>query len=82
MLAVRIVAERAPYLLLARDDRYAVVERRNSRLYSLRGVRASAPMTDAGADVVVGNGWLDEGRARRLFDEIVGQYEELAERIW
>jgi hypothetical protein len=82
MLAVHIVAERSPYLLLERDRRYAVVERRNSRLYALGGVRSSAPMTDAGADAVVGNGWSDEVRARRLFDDLANRYAELAERMW
>jgi hypothetical protein len=82
MLAVHIVAEQSPYLLLKRDRRYAVVERRNSRLYALSSVRTSAPMTDAGADVVVGNGWSDEVRARRLFDDLTHRYAELAERMW
>jgi len=35
-----------------------------------------------GADAVVGNGWSDEGRARRLFDDLVTRYAELAERMW
>jgi hypothetical protein len=39
-------------------------------------------MTDAGAEAVVGNDWWDEARARRLFDEIVGCYAALAERMW
>ena len=82
MQAVRIVAERAPYLLLARDNRYAVVERRAGRLYALHGVRASAPMSDAGVDDVVGNDWSDKKRAQRLFNDLVVRYAELAERLW
>jgi hypothetical protein len=82
MLAVHIVAERAPYLLLARDERFAVVERRNNRFYGVWGVRMSAPMTDAGADAVVGSGWWDESRARRLFEDLVTRYADLAERMW
>ena len=82
MLAVQVVAERAPYLLLARQNRYAVVERRAGQLYAVHGARRSAPMTDAGADAVVGKYWWDEVRARRLFDEIVGSYAALAERMW
>jgi hypothetical protein len=39
------VAERAPYLLLARQNRYAVVERRAGQLYAVHGARRSAPMT-------------------------------------
>ena len=82
MLAVQIVAERAPYLLLAKQNSYAVVERRAGQLYAVTGLRRSAPMTDAGADAVVGKYWWDEVRARRLFDEIVSRYAALAERMW
>lgn len=82
MLAIQVVAERAPYLLLAKEKRYAVVERRAGQLYAVEGLRRSAPMTDAGADAVVGNDWWDDARARRLFDEIVSRYAALAERMW
>jgi hypothetical protein len=81
MLAVCIVEERPPYLLLNRGDRYAVVERRNSRFYGLGGVRSSAPMTDLGADAVVGDGWSDEVLARRLFEDLADRYAALAERM-
>jgi hypothetical protein len=82
MDTVRIMEERAPYLLLARDDRFAVVERRNGRLYNLHGHdRGPAPMTDAGALSIVGRDWCDEWTARRMFSDIVGRYAELAERL-
>ena len=82
MLAVQVVAERAPYLLLAKRDRYAVVERRAGRLYAVTGVRRSAPMTDAGAEAVVGDAWCNERQARHLFDDVVARYVALAERMW
>jgi hypothetical protein len=82
MLAVQVVAERAPYLLLAKRDRYAVVERRAGQLYAVSGIRRSAPMTDAGAEAVVGDGWCSERQARRLFDDVVARYAALAERMW
>jgi hypothetical protein len=44
MLAVQVVAERALYLLLAKQNRYAVVERRAGQLYAVHGLRRSAPM--------------------------------------
>jgi hypothetical protein len=81
MQAVQVVAERAPYLLLSTQNRYAVVERRAGQLYAVKGLRRSAPITDAGACAVVGNDWWDEARARRLFDEIVSRYAALAERM-
>ena len=83
MRSVHIVEERAPYLLLARGRHFAVVERRNGQLYSLRcGPRAPAPMTDKGAAALIGDGWSDETSARRTFDEVASRYTELAERLW
>ena len=83
MEAIRIVDERAPYLLIAHGHRFAVIERRNGNFYNLHsGDRAPAPMTDAGALAVVGTDWRDEETARRVFDEIVTRYSDLAEHMW
>jgi len=83
MRTVHVVEERAPYLLLARGDRFAVVERRNGQLYGLpRDHRAPAPMTDEGVARLIGDGWSDEVAARRAFDDIARRYAELAERLW
>ena len=83
METIRIVEERAPYLLIAYKGRFAVVERRNGKLYTLyRGHRAPAPMTDAGALAVVGKDWCDEKAARRVFSYIVTRYADLAEHLW
>jgi hypothetical protein len=82
MPSITIVEERAPYLLLARGDHFAVVERRNGQLYSLSGgPRGPAPMTDVGAATLIGDGWSDEIHARRLLDELARRYGELAERL-
>lgn len=83
MRTVHIVEERAPYLLLAHGDRFAVVERRNGRLYNLHcGGRAPGLMTDAGAVAVVGDSWCDETRARQVFEDVVSRYTDMAERLW
>jgi hypothetical protein len=83
METIRIVDERAPYLLIAHGHRFAVIERRNGKLYNLHSEdRAPAPMTDAGALAVVGTDWRDEETARRVFDEIVTRYSDLAEHMW
>jgi hypothetical protein len=82
MRTIRIAAEKAPYLLIARGDRFAVVERRNGRLYKLHcGTRDAMPMTDEGAATIVGNTWCDESRARQIFSDVVTRYTELAERM-
>ena len=82
MEAIRIAEERAPYLLLARGDRFAVVERRNTQLYNLHcGRREPDALTDKGAAHAVGSDWCDEISARRLFDEITARYQDLAEHM-
>ena len=64
METIRIVDERAPYLLIAHKDRFAVVERRSGKLYNPHcGHRMPALMTDAGARSVVGEEWCDETTA-------------------
>jgi hypothetical protein len=80
---VHIVEERPPYLLLERNRRFAVVERRAGKLYSLHcGHRDAEPLTDAGAAHAVGDdGWCDERTARRVFEEVASRYHELAEQI-
>jgi hypothetical protein len=79
---VRIVEEQASYLLLARGDRFAVLERRNGQFYNLhRGRREPDPLTDRGAEHAVGTDWCDEISARRLFDEITTQYRQFAEHM-
>lgn len=83
MDTIRVVAERAPYLLIAHEGRFAVVERRNGKLYNLyHRQRGPCLMTDAGALAVVGRDWRDEGSAYRLFLEIVTRYSDLAEHLW
>jgi len=81
---IRIVEEREGYLLLARGERFAVVERRNGQLYRLEwGRRDPEPISDLGMMHAVGDhGWCDEITARRLLSEILVRYHDLAERMW
>ena len=83
MGTIRIVEEHTPYLLLARGDRVAVVERRNTRLYNLHGGRREPPdaLMDTGAEHAVGTDWCDETSARRRFHEITARYRDLAEHM-
>jgi hypothetical protein len=61
MNRVRIVEEQASILLLARGDRFAVVDRRNQQLYNLHGGRREPdPLTDKGAEHAVGADWCSE----------------------
>jgi hypothetical protein len=87
MRTIHIVEERAPYLLLRRDDdQFVVVERRAGKLYPLHcGRREPAALTDTGAEHAVhpvGRGWCEESAARRLFEAVTTQYRTLAETLW
>ena len=84
MHAIRIVEERAPYLLIAHGKGFAIVERRAGKLYNLHcGERDPEPLSDEGAEHAVGeDGWCDERTARRKFDEVTAGYQKMAETIW
>src|SRR5260221_14481356 len=83
LATVRVVERRAPYLLIARRGRFAVVERRNGKLYNLHcGRRAPGEMTDAGPRDILGKDWRDEGTARRLFDEAATRHPGPPEHMW
>jgi hypothetical protein len=52
MEEMRVVEQRASYLLIALDGRFAVVERRGGKLYNLHcGRREPAPMFGCGCAV-------------------------------
>ena len=86
MPRIHIVDERAPYLLVVRDDdQFAVVERRAGKLYPLHGGRREPePPSNMGAEhaVAIGRGWCTESTARRVFEEVTTRYRTLAETLW
>lgn len=82
---ITILREAENYRLIRDDqDRYAVVEVRNGRVYSLNVKhRAEAEDTPAGMIEVIGDdGWSPEAAARRRFRSIVRQERRLSEVIW
>jgi hypothetical protein len=79
-----IIEEWGSYLLIARGDHFAVVERRNHHLYNCHGGRRNGTATDdlsTIAEVVDETDWVDEVTAQRAFDEAVSRYAELAEHM-
>lgn len=85
MTRITVVREAENYRLIRDDrDRYAVVEVRSGRVYSLDvRNRAEADDTPAGMIAVVGpNGWGPEAAARRRFRSAVRQERRLSEVIW
>ncbi len=80
-----IIEEKGTHLLIARGDRFAIVERRNNRLYNCHGGKRDGIAADdlsAIAEVVDETDWVDEAAARRAFNEIGSRGTDLAERMW
>lgn len=83
MSPIDTVEQRGSHLLVTCDGRFAVVERRNGRIYDVRGRgRRDFDDTTEGIAAAVGDGWADEKDARRLFDDVTARGDALARRIW
>ena len=80
-----VVEERGTHLLVARGDRFAIVERRNGRLYNCHGGKRDGIAADdpaAIAEIVDAADWVEEAVARRAFSEVGTRGADLAERMW
>ena len=75
-----IVEEHGSFLLIRAGSRFAVVERRDGRVYPMMpGERESEPITAEGiAKVIAEEGWLPEPEARQLFKELSTRGDRLA----
>jgi hypothetical protein len=79
-----IVEEAGTHLLIARGGRFAIVERRNGRLYNCHGGQRDGVAADdlaAVAAIVDEADWVDEATARRTFDEVASRGTDLAEHM-
>ena len=79
-----IVETKGTHLLIARGDRFVVVERRNNRLYNCHGGKREGISADnlaAIGEIVDEADWVDEAAARRAFKEAVSRGTDLAERM-
>jgi hypothetical protein len=83
-MAVTIIREVEQYRLIADDqNRYAVIESRNGKVFSLHcHHRLEADDTAAGMEVVVCDGWQEKELAVQRFQEMIGEEERLSEIIW
>ena len=81
--SVEIVEEHGSFLLLRAASGFAVLERRNGRIYPIApGERQGVPMTaQAVAALVAEQGCLPEDEARRFFDELSERGERLAQTL-
>ena len=79
-----IAEDRGNYLLLARGELFAVVERRNGRLYNCHdedreGIEARELARVS--QIVDEQDWVDETTARAALIEAVARWTELVERM-
>lgn len=88
MPPITIIAEYGSHLLVRRERskpavEYAIVERRNGEVSAVDGSeRRGFADSEAGIAAAVGDGWMEEEAARRLFREIAERGDQLARRIW
>ncbi len=83
-MSVTIVEQKETYLLVARGNRFAVVERRNDRLYNCRcGERGGVPLDDLSAvsEIVDDGDWVDRPTAQAALDEAALRWTDLAEHM-
>ena len=80
---VEIVEEHGSFLLIRAAPGFAVVERRNGRIYPMApGEREGVPTTaEAVAALLAEQGCLPEIEARRLFGELSDRGERLAQSL-
>ena len=81
---VIIVEEQGTHLLIGRGDRFAVVERRNNRLYNCHGgKRGSIPLADLSSitKILDQRDWIDQATAQATFDEVRTRWTELSQHM-
>ena len=81
---VIIVAEYETHLLIARGDRFAVIERRNNQIYNCHdGKRAGIPLDELSSvsKILDENDWTDRATAQAAFNEVVARGTQLAQRM-
>ena len=79
-----IADQKGTHLLITRAGRFAIVERRNNRLYSCHaGNRDGIAADDLAAvtEILDDTDWLDEAAARQAFNEAVSRGTDLAEHM-
>jgi len=81
---VIIVEEQGTHLLISRGDRFAVVERRNNRVYNCHdGKRDSIPLADLSiiTKILDQRDWTDQATAQATFDKVRTRWTELSQHM-
>jgi hypothetical protein len=82
--SIDIVEEHGSFLLVRAASGFAVVERRNGRIYPMKpGKREGISITASEVTALLAEeGCLSESDARRLFDEFSDKGDHLARILW
>ncbi len=83
-MSVTIVSQKGSHLLIADQDRHAVIERRQDHYYNCHdaaraGIPASA-LSQIGT-ILDASDWTDRSTAQAAFDAITQRGDELAQRM-
>ena len=71
------------HLLIERDGRWSIIERRDDGLYSVGSEeRQGHPDDEQGMAAAAAADWCDEATAHARFRDIVARGEALARKIW
>jgi hypothetical protein len=81
---VTIITEQGTHLLIARGDRFAVIERRNNRFYNCHdGSRDGISLDDLPgiSNILDESDWTDRATAQATFHDVVARGTGLAQRL-
>ena len=79
---ITIVEEHGSFLLVRGTSGFAVMERRNGRIYPMApGEREGVDITAEAAALLAAEGCLSESEARRLFRELSERGDQLAQTL-
>jgi hypothetical protein len=81
---VTIIAEQGTHLLIGRGDRFAIIERRNNRLYNCHGGKRDGILLEdipAVSTILDERDWTDRATAQAAFNEVVSRGTQLAQRM-
>ena len=81
---VKIFADQGTHLLIGQDGQFAIVERRNNRLYNCHGGKRDGLPLERIADIETildADDWTDEPTARAAFKDIIDRGTTIAETM-
>lgn len=79
---VIILADQGTHLLIGCGDRFAIIERRNNRLYNCHaGTREGIPREDISGAILDESDWTDKTAAQAAFNDIVARGTKLSQTM-